>query len=167
MGGLYSKYTVINNQTRAEVYDCFVLKPMSDESARLALLYYADICDNEALKNDIKAWLGNNEQTMICEQCKECWNYMVSEVGCYGSTKICEHFQTDDQDEHLVTSENMAEHSFICNACVYFGVNSSEELDATKCENCNGQGREWQPRNKELYEKDSQKFMEHLLLGSI
>ena len=80
---------------------------------------------------------------------------------------ICEHFQTDDQDEHLVTSENVAEHSFICNACVYFDVNSNKELDATKCENCNGQGREWQPRNKELYEKDPLKFMEHLLLGSI
>ena len=57
--GLYPKYTVTNNQTGLEVYDCFVLKPMSDESARLALLYYADICGNEALKTDIKAWLGN------------------------------------------------------------------------------------------------------------
>lgn len=59
MSGLYSKYTVINNQTGSEVYDCFVLKPMSDEPARLALLYYADICGNENLKNDIKEWLGN------------------------------------------------------------------------------------------------------------
>jgi hypothetical protein len=42
-------------------------------------------------------------QIMICEKCKECWNYMVSEVGCYGNTKICEHFQTDNQDEYLVT----------------------------------------------------------------
>ena len=58
--GLYSKYTVINNWTGLEVYDCFVLKPMKDEAARLALLYYADICDNEALKNDIKAWLNSN-----------------------------------------------------------------------------------------------------------
>ena len=59
MNGLYSKYTVINNQTGLEVYDCFVLKPMKDEAARLALLYYADICGNEDLENDIKAWLNN------------------------------------------------------------------------------------------------------------
>lgn len=57
MDGLYSKYTVINNRTGLEVYDCFILRPMSDESARLALLYYADICGNENLKNDIKMWL--------------------------------------------------------------------------------------------------------------
>ena len=60
----------------------------------------------------------------------------------------------------------MATHSFICNACVLFDATTDEELDVTKCENCNGQGREWQPRNKEFYEKDPQKFMEHLILGS-
>ena len=60
MQGLYSKYTVINNCTGLEVYDCFVLKPMKDETARLALLYYADICDNESLANDIKSWLNGN-----------------------------------------------------------------------------------------------------------
>lgn len=39
---------------------------------------------------------------MICEKCKECWNYMVSEVGCYGNVKTCEYFTTDDPDEYLV-----------------------------------------------------------------
>lgn len=57
MEGLYSKYTVINNQTGLEVSDCFVLKPTKDEAAKLALLYYAEICGNEDLRNDIKAWL--------------------------------------------------------------------------------------------------------------
>ena len=59
----------------------------------------------------------------------------------------------------------MAKHSFICNACVYFNPKTYEELGTTKCENCNGQGGEWQPINKELYDKDPQKFMEYLLLG--
>lgn len=36
---------------------------------------------------------------MICEKCKECWNYMVSEVGCYGNIQTCEHFHSDNQDE--------------------------------------------------------------------
>lgn len=41
---------------------------------------------------------------MICEKCKECWNYMVSEVGCYGNTQTCEHFHSDDdEDMYLVT----------------------------------------------------------------
>lgn len=60
----------------------------------------------------------------------------------------------------------MASHSFICNACVYFNTNIDEELNTAKCENCNGQGREWQPKNKELYEKDPKKHMEYLILGS-
>jgi hypothetical protein len=65
MDGLYSKYTVINNQTKAEVHDCFVLKPMSDESARLALLYYADICNNKVLENDIKTWLDKIHEVSV------------------------------------------------------------------------------------------------------
>ena len=41
---------------------------------------------------------------MICEKCKECWNYMVSEVGCYGNIQTCEHFHSDDdEDIYLVT----------------------------------------------------------------
>ena len=59
MEGLYSKYTVTNNLTGLEVYDCFVLKPTKDEAARLALLYYAEICGDELLANDIKLWLNN------------------------------------------------------------------------------------------------------------
>lgn len=29
----------------------------------------------------------------ICEECKRCWNYMVCENGCYGSTEPCEHWE--------------------------------------------------------------------------
>lgn len=29
---------------------------------------------------------------MICKECKGCLNYMASEIGCYGSTKPCEHY---------------------------------------------------------------------------
>lgn len=60
----------------------------------------------------------------------------------------------------------MAKHSFICNACVHYNTLTDEELDRMKCENCNGQGKEWQPKNKELYENHPQKFMEQLLLVS-
>jgi len=41
---------------------------------------------------------------MICERCKQCWNYMVSEVGCYGNIQTCEYFKSDDdEDLYLVT----------------------------------------------------------------
>lgn len=40
---------------------------------------------------------------MVCEKCKRCFNYKVSELGCYGNEKVCKHFQTDDIDEWLVT----------------------------------------------------------------
>lgn len=60
----------------------------------------------------------------------------------------------------------MANHSFICNACVYYDLKTDKELNETKCENCNGQGKEWQPRNKKFYEKDQHEFMKNLLLVS-
>ena len=40
---------------------------------------------------------------MVCNKCKQCFNYMVSEIGCCGSANPCKYFQTDDYDEHLVT----------------------------------------------------------------
>ena len=33
---------------------------------------------------------------MVCEQCKECWNYLVSEVGCFGGDEPCEHLETGE-----------------------------------------------------------------------
>lgn len=38
---------------------------------------------------------------MICEECKYCWNYMVSEVGCYGNTEPCEYYHDDDIEEEV------------------------------------------------------------------
>ena len=34
---------------------------------------------------------------MICEQCKKCFNYLVSELGCLGNDKPCEYLQMDNQ----------------------------------------------------------------------
>lgn len=31
---------------------------------------------------------------MVCDECKNCWNYMTCENGCYGSNKPCEHLIT-------------------------------------------------------------------------
>lgn len=60
----------------------------------------------------------------------------------------------------------MTKHSFICNACIYCNRETNEELDVEKCNKCNGLGYEWQPINKDFYEKDPKKYMEHLILGS-
>ena len=47
---------------------------------------------------------------MICDDCKKCNYFFVSEVGCYGSDKPCENFFPSDyefpnseeaDDEHL------------------------------------------------------------------
>lgn len=35
---------------------------------------------------------------MVCEECKNCWNYMVCESGCYGSDKPCEYLITDSEN---------------------------------------------------------------------
>lgn len=28
----------------------------------------------------------------VCKECKECSNYFVSELGCYGNSKACEYY---------------------------------------------------------------------------
>lgn len=46
--GLYNKYTIIDNRTGEVVTEeCFVLKPKTDEAARIALKTYADAIDYE------------------------------------------------------------------------------------------------------------------------
>lgn len=60
----------------------------------------------------------------------------------------------------------MAKHSFICNGCIYFDSKTNTELNAEKCENCNGQGEEWYPINKGLYLEDPERYMKNLLLSS-
>ena len=39
--------------------------------------------------------------TNICKECKDCWNYKVCEIGCFGSDKPCEHYVGEDRDEVL------------------------------------------------------------------
>lgn len=39
---------------------------------------------------------------MICDECKHCDYFHVSEVGCFGSDKPCENFHSDDFIEYLV-----------------------------------------------------------------
>lgn len=34
---------------------------------------------------------------MVCEECKNCFNYLVSEVGCYGSDEPCEFLEQDNK----------------------------------------------------------------------
>lgn len=42
----------------------------------------------------------------ICKECKDCWNYKVCEIGCFGSDKPCEHYVGEDRDEVLKKREN-------------------------------------------------------------
>lgn len=56
----------------------------------------------------------------------------------------------------------MANHSFICNACIYLEC----EKDESMCEHCNGLGYNWEPINKALYERDPHYFMKTLILAS-
>lgn len=63
-------------------------------------------------------------------------------------------------------SNKLPKHSFICNACVCYDSRTDEVLNKDKCENCNGNGKEWQPRNSDFYKKDPYEFMKNLILGS-
>lgn len=90
MDGLYPKYTVIDNRTGSEVFDCFVLKPTTDYAAKQALLYYASICKKDELKRDIYLWLC--EGSCYCQTCKKildlseidrCMNAPNEIIDCY------------------------------------------------------------------------------------
>lgn len=35
---------------------------------------------------------------MVCEECKNCSNYLVSEVGCYGNEEPCEYLMLDNEE---------------------------------------------------------------------
>ena len=35
---------------------------------------------------------------MVCDECKKCFNYLVSEVGCFGNEEPCDFLETDKQD---------------------------------------------------------------------
>lgn len=57
--GLGEKYEVYEAGTgrHKAVTECFVLRPDRDPAARKALLIYAHHTDNDALSNDIHAWV--------------------------------------------------------------------------------------------------------------
>jgi hypothetical protein len=38
---------------------------------------------------------------MICDECKNCDNFHITEVGCFGSDKPCEYFHSVDYKEYL------------------------------------------------------------------
>jgi len=58
--GLYSKYTVISNETGKEIEGpCFVLRPDKDHAAYGALMLYAELTENKELSMDITRWLSS------------------------------------------------------------------------------------------------------------
>ena len=81
---------------------------------------------------------------MVCEQCKECWNYLVSEVGCFGGDEPCEHLETGEpniaceeckskelEDKLIDTNYKYSD---------YFEEDIKEDAVKFKCKKC---GYEW------------------------
>ena len=67
--GLYGKYTVYKNKDGSLVPDCFVLRPVKDPAAVIALRAYAAATDNAELSADISNWVGAepNERVKVME----------------------------------------------------------------------------------------------------
>lgn len=68
---------------------------------------------------------------MICEECKTCWNYRVSEVGCYGNSSPCHCFITDDEEP--------SDEYDLCEDCRAYGNDFFENEDGeleSYCEQC-------------------------------
>ena len=81
---------------------------------------------------------------MVCEQCKECWNYLVCEVGCFGGNEPCEHLEVGEpnivceeckskelEDKLIDTNYRYSD---------YFEEDIKEDTVKFKCKKC---GYEW------------------------
>ena len=81
---------------------------------------------------------------MVCEQCKECWNYLVCEVGCFGGNEPCEHLEAGEpnivceeckskelEDKLIDTNYRYTD---------YFEEDIKEDTVKFKCKKC---GYEW------------------------
>lgn len=55
--GLYRKYEVVEHKTGQIVNNCFVLEPLADKAARIALDVYAEITNNRLLAKDLRNWM--------------------------------------------------------------------------------------------------------------
>ena len=70
--GLYGKYTVYKNKDGSLVPDCFVLRPVKDPAAVIALRAYAAATDNAELSADIINWVGAEpNEPLTLEQLRE------------------------------------------------------------------------------------------------
>lgn len=58
--GLYHKYNVMKQDGTLEP-DCFVLKPITDKAARVALVAYALATDDKELSNQLMEWIDKIE----------------------------------------------------------------------------------------------------------
>lgn len=55
--GLYDKYLVVRKDSGETVDGCFVLRPVTDTAARVALATYAEATHNPRLAKDVRKWL--------------------------------------------------------------------------------------------------------------
>lgn len=55
--GLYNKYKVIRRETGEECDGAFVLRPVTDSAAWLAVMFYSYLTHNPRLGRDIRKWL--------------------------------------------------------------------------------------------------------------
>ncbi len=66
--GLKLKYRVYKAENNAPVENCFVLRPMQDRAARIAMEAYAKVTENKALSKDILAVFGDSGRVVIKEE---------------------------------------------------------------------------------------------------
>ena len=81
---------------------------------------------------------------MVCEQCKECLNYLVCEVGCFGGDEPCEYLETGEPNIVCKKCKSKKlEDKLICTNYVYndyFKRDIKIDTVKVKCKKC---GYEW------------------------
>lgn len=120
------------------------------------------------------------ETKIYCDHCGKVLDCMkdyddiVIEIGAnYIETDLCAECLSELYEivqkfcDGINLKGNTLKRSFICNGCAYYNPQTGEELSTEICAKCDGSGSKYEPRNQELFDKDPQKYMEHLLIGSL
>ena len=62
----------------------------------------------------------------VCDECLNCYNYHVSELGCWGSSSPCNSYVGDDEDDNFSDDDD----TYLCGCCKCCGCDCDiDELD--------------------------------------
>jgi len=90
--GLYDKYKVIKIETNEEITDVFVLRPLKDLAARVAILAYARATKNSILARSLEEWMQEYDELACIDPARHRCEDVKSPVCCCHCQKRAQFF---------------------------------------------------------------------------